>query len=45
MVCSNKFQKTLGYFENEIDTAKVRDIATKEHFGEFGKLNFQDVIV
>ena len=30
----------LGYFENEIDAAKARDFATKEHFGDFGKLNF-----
>lgn len=36
--CKNKF---LGYFENEIDAAKTRDIATKKYFGEFGKLNFQ----
>lgn len=34
----------LGYFENEIDAAKARDLATKEHFGEFGNLNFHDEI-
>jgi len=38
-------RKRIGYFDNEIDAAKSRDIATKEHFGEHGKLNFQDVIV
>ena len=30
----------LGYFESEIEAAKVRDIATKKYFGEFGNLNF-----
>ena len=30
----------LGYFDNEIDAAKARDISTKEHFGEYGKYNF-----
>jgi len=32
--------KKIGLFKNEIDAAKARDIATREHFGEFGKLNF-----
>ena len=26
--------------KKEIDAAKARDLATKEHFGEYGKLNF-----
>lgn len=30
----------LGTFINEIEAAKVRDIATKQHFGEYGNLNF-----
>jgi hypothetical protein len=30
----------LGTFDNEIEAAKCRDIATKEHFGKFGNLNF-----
>jgi hypothetical protein len=34
----------LGYFDNEIEAAKARDIASKEHFGEFAKLNFPDEI-
>jgi hypothetical protein len=36
----NKKTIHLGYFKNEIDAAKARDIATKQYFGEFGKLNF-----
>jgi HNH endonuclease len=34
----------LGRFDNEIDAAKSRDIASKEHFGEFARLNFPDEI-
>ena len=30
----------LGIFDNEIEAARVRDIATKNYFGEYGKLNF-----
>jgi hypothetical protein len=30
----------LGQFDDEIEAAKVRDIATKKYFGEFGKFNF-----
>lgn len=30
----------LGYFKNEMEAAKARDIATKEYFGEYGNLNF-----
>ena len=30
----------LGTFSDEIEAAKVRDIATKKYFGEHGKLNF-----
>lgn len=33
----------LGYFDNEELAAKERDKATKEHFGEFGNLNFQEL--
>jgi hypothetical protein len=36
----NNLTKTLGYFDNEEEAAKVRDISTKEYFGEFGNLNF-----
>ena len=36
----NNKQKYLGLFENEIEAVKARDIATKEYFGEYGKLNF-----
>jgi len=31
----------IGSFLNEEDAAKARDIATLEHFGEYGRLNFQ----
>lgn len=31
----------LGCFENEIDAAKARDVATKKHFCEYGKYNFK----
>ena len=30
----------LGIFKTEIEAAKVRDIATKKYFGEYGNLNF-----
>lgn len=30
----------LGQFDDEIEAAKVRDIATKKYFGEYGNLNF-----
>lgn len=31
----------LGTFKSEIEAAKARDIATLEHFGEYGKFNFK----
>lgn len=33
----------LGVFEDEIEAGKRRDIATKEFFGEHGKLNFPEL--
>lgn len=36
----NKKNIHLGKFDNEIDAAKTRDIATKQYFKEYGKLNF-----
>jgi len=39
----NGIRIQLGTFKLEIDAAKARDIATKEHFGEFGKLNFLEI--
>jgi hypothetical protein len=30
----------LGYFDNEIEAAKVYDLAASEHFGKFARLNF-----
>ena len=35
-------QKNLGRFDNEENAAMARDIATKEHYGDFGKLNFPE---
>jgi hypothetical protein len=32
----------LGSFNDEIEAAKTRDIATKEHYAEFGNYNFAD---
>jgi len=42
-ICHKGKTKFLGYFTNEIDAAKTRDIATKEYFGEYGKLNFTGI--
>jgi hypothetical protein len=36
----NNKLKYLGIFKTEIEAAKARDLATKEYFGEYGKLNF-----
>lgn len=36
----NKKKIHLGLFEKEDEAARCRDIATKKHFGEHGKLNF-----
>lgn len=36
----NGKNKHLGCFDDEIEAAKARDVATLEHFGEFGKYNF-----
>lgn len=33
----------LGTFNDEIEAAKVRDIATKKYFGEYGNLNFPEI--
>jgi hypothetical protein len=30
----------LGFFDSEIEAAKVRDEATKKYYGEHGNLNF-----
>ena len=38
----NNGNKFLGHFTKEIDSAKARDKANKEHFGEYGKLNFPE---
>lgn len=32
----------LGYFKDELDAAKSRDIATKKYYGEYGNLNFNN---
>lgn len=34
----------LGRFNSEEEAAKARDISTKKHYKEFGKLNFPDEI-
>lgn len=35
----NKKRLCLGYFNNEIEAAYIRDEAAKKHYGEFAKLN------
>jgi hypothetical protein len=34
--------KYLGSFSDEIEAAKARDTATREHYGEFGNYNFDE---
>jgi len=36
----NKKQISLGYFKNEVETARAYDAAARQHFGEFARLNF-----
>jgi hypothetical protein len=38
----NDIDITIGYFDSEEEAVHARDIATKEHFGEFGNLNLED---
>jgi len=38
----NGYTFRMGYFVDEIEAAKVYDIAAKEHFGEFAYLNFKN---
>ena len=40
-ICPNGKKIHLGTFRNEIDAAKIRDIAAIKHFGEFANLNFK----
>ena len=34
----------LGTYDNELDAGKERDIATREHYGEYGNLNLMSSI-
>lgn len=34
--------KNIGYFSDEIEAAKIYDTLVKEHYGEFGRLNFPE---
>lgn len=40
-VANNKKVYHVGYFDNEIEAAKARDIKTKQLHGEFASLNFK----
>jgi hypothetical protein len=33
-------RRTLGWFKNPIDAARAYDLAAREHFGKFARLNF-----
>lgn len=38
----NDIKRYLGEFDNEIEAALIRDIATNKYYKEFGKLNFEE---